>query len=317
MLNTQRNTTADFIKGILILLVFIGHWLQGNMNETLSRTFIYFFHMPMFFFVSGLLLGYEKIEKEPIRYLIKKCLTLGIPWFIASLLYLLAINHNRLLSINAKDILRIFYIPYFHLWYIEAYLGYLTLFWCLTKLNKFAIKIKTDYYMAIITALSFFIGIFARLKSEEQTVFGHLINYVFRLQNLPFFMFGITLSGKTKSVSNTFYYFALMSLCLIPLSFYKDLGHITETVIFIAVNIILAINIYKLINEKKIYVKVINEIGTKTLWIYLLHVFSLLAAQYLAGQADLKQWYLTSLICMTSLIGLLFFLEAILKKRFF
>ena len=57
---TARDHHIDNIKGILILLVVCGHLLSTlqDMNSTFAigvRTFIYFFHMPGFIFMSGYL----------------------------------------------------------------------------------------------------------------------------------------------------------------------------------------------------------------------------------------------------------------------
>ncbi|WP_394155667.1 acyltransferase family protein [Loktanella salsilacus] len=61
--NKTRNSQIDFVKGILIWLVVLGHTLQyikhGGDREFFSDTtfsFIYLFHMPLFMAVSGYLL---------------------------------------------------------------------------------------------------------------------------------------------------------------------------------------------------------------------------------------------------------------------
>ena len=55
-----RDYHVDNIKGVLIILVVCGHLLSylQDMNSTFAigvRTFIYFFHMPGFIFMSGYL----------------------------------------------------------------------------------------------------------------------------------------------------------------------------------------------------------------------------------------------------------------------
>ena len=65
---STRNYHIDNIKGLLILLVVCGHLLSylQDMNSTFAigvRTFIYFFHMPGFIFMSGYLAkGFLKKE---------------------------------------------------------------------------------------------------------------------------------------------------------------------------------------------------------------------------------------------------------------
>src|SRR4051812_37031448 len=58
----KRITSIDIVKGIAIILVVYGHVMQGMAHRnlmympfhTFSNTFIYSFHMPAFFFASGL-----------------------------------------------------------------------------------------------------------------------------------------------------------------------------------------------------------------------------------------------------------------------
>ena len=51
----MRNKNIDLIKGILVLLVIIGHVLKGSLSENLARYIIYSFHMPLFIAIAGYL----------------------------------------------------------------------------------------------------------------------------------------------------------------------------------------------------------------------------------------------------------------------
>lgn len=55
--NKNRDYFFDNIKGILILLVVFGHaikpFMDANEIAKLLYCFIYFFHMPLFVFISG------------------------------------------------------------------------------------------------------------------------------------------------------------------------------------------------------------------------------------------------------------------------
>lgn len=52
----KRNSYIDIAKGLGMLLVIWGHIKQGG----LSVDFTYSFHMPFFFFLSGMLFSPEK-----------------------------------------------------------------------------------------------------------------------------------------------------------------------------------------------------------------------------------------------------------------
>ena len=87
----ERNHFIDAIKGILILLVIIGHCIQyGNGNSYLDQELyyndyffrsIYTFHMPMFMIVSGFLFGYSN-KKTIGNVVFSKLKTIGVPFVV-------------------------------------------------------------------------------------------------------------------------------------------------------------------------------------------------------------------------------------------
>ena len=73
----QRDETFDIIKGVCILLMIIGHC---PINYVL-KTYIYSFHMPVFFFIAGFFFkqyGLRKTVNTGIRRLL-------IPYFVVFL----------------------------------------------------------------------------------------------------------------------------------------------------------------------------------------------------------------------------------------
>ena len=87
----NRNIFIDAIKGVLILLVVIGHSIQyGNGyiyldNELYYNNFIfrsiYSFHMPMFMIVSGYLFGFS--NKKPLGTVVfSKLKSIGVPFVV-------------------------------------------------------------------------------------------------------------------------------------------------------------------------------------------------------------------------------------------
>ncbi len=77
----ERDRRIDFLKGIGILLVIVGHmqcpvWL---------KTGIYLFHMPLFFFISGYLFDHSATLWPFTK---KKAISLLYPYFIFGCLYI-------------------------------------------------------------------------------------------------------------------------------------------------------------------------------------------------------------------------------------
>ena len=83
----KRIQYFDIAKGILILMVVIGHIAEtGPANQ-----FVYTFHMPAFFIISGIMLRYSSALKKPLyKVIYKKLYTLVIPLLFFELIGVIA-----------------------------------------------------------------------------------------------------------------------------------------------------------------------------------------------------------------------------------
>lgn len=94
---TKRLDYLDMAKGLGMILVLIGH-LQGDSIFTFSPyiqplcVYIFSFHMPMFFIISGILLAVKQDEKKPVKDIAKRRFKgIMIPYFWFSFFYLLVV----------------------------------------------------------------------------------------------------------------------------------------------------------------------------------------------------------------------------------
>lgn len=94
--HNNRIAWIDNAKGIGILCVLFGHLALNEGSNLRLFTWIYSFHMPLFFFLSGLTYRY-KPAKEAIRSRMK---SLGIPHLLFS--FLTIIKHTILSLMNAS-----------------------------------------------------------------------------------------------------------------------------------------------------------------------------------------------------------------------
>lgn len=113
-----RNESIDVIKGFLIITVIVGHILLGTLDEKALRYFIYSFHMPSFFFISGYLLNLNELSQSTPRKLLSKYWQrLLFPWAIALLVYSL---YNSIEFFSINEFLNQLVHPFYHLWYIPT-----------------------------------------------------------------------------------------------------------------------------------------------------------------------------------------------------
>lgn len=92
----QRNSTLDIAKAICICLMVIGH---SGCPEYLNR-FIYIFHMPCFFFISGYLLK-DKYITDLKKGMLNKIKGSYYPFVKWSLIFL--VFHNLLSALHIYD----------------------------------------------------------------------------------------------------------------------------------------------------------------------------------------------------------------------
>lgn len=98
----QRDNWIDIAKVIGMYLIFIGHY---GANIGTANNWVFSFHVPLFFFLSGLLENYN--ERGFIKNLIRKTATIAIPYLFFGAIYsvYLAISTNDLHAVKEYVIL--------------------------------------------------------------------------------------------------------------------------------------------------------------------------------------------------------------------
>lgn len=83
----ERLIFLDIAKGIGILFVVLGHIYAFNPNikNGLFVVWIYSFHMPLFFIISGMLLKYRETDESTIKFVFKRVKGLLVPYFVFSI----------------------------------------------------------------------------------------------------------------------------------------------------------------------------------------------------------------------------------------
>lgn len=153
--NRQRDLVLDMAKGLLIILMVVGHsgapkWLESC---------IYSFHMPCFFMISGILFSYFYLDK-PKTY-IKKRIN-GIWWPFVKWTWIFLVFHNLIYNIGIYTEPLTFqemakkFVAIFFLLDIEQLLGG---FWFLRSLFIAAVVCFLYYKFIGITRTRLIIGI--------------------------------------------------------------------------------------------------------------------------------------------------------------
>lgn len=121
---------VDAAKGLGIILVVVGHAIRGLLEariltETASvqyvDTWIYSFHMPLFFFLTGLFITRSAEKNTLPRFLFDKVATLAYPYFVWSIITILlktALGPLPTTPRSLRDLPLIFYHPIEQYWFL-------------------------------------------------------------------------------------------------------------------------------------------------------------------------------------------------------
>jgi len=118
----SRVLDFDSLKGLLVILVVLGHFLLGKVSENTGREIIYYFHMPLFLAINGYFLKASIDIKGNAKRIWRKFKRLSPPLIIAfvvyNFFYLQSLKYTN--GISAELILKSLLSPYYHLWYVPA-----------------------------------------------------------------------------------------------------------------------------------------------------------------------------------------------------
>ena len=147
----QRIGWVDYGKGLGIILVVYAHLLSSGYHANLSipRQFfefsdslVYSFHMPLFFFLAGLL-AEDSFRKRGVKdFLLSKAKLIVYPYLIWSFLqagveFVFSQHSSR--GMNLENILAIPYLPVAQFWFLYALLWMYVMYAILRMLGKFAL----------------------------------------------------------------------------------------------------------------------------------------------------------------------------------
>ncbi|MBN2291215.1 MAG: acyltransferase [Pirellulales bacterium] len=147
----NRISWPDYVKGMAIVLVVLGHLLFGlglvdgdaapqNDDLTLSRftvDWIYAFHMQAFFFISGLL-SLQSSRRTARDFLAVKLRSIVYPyflWSIIQILLMLVMAGRTTHEVSWLDLLTITYHPIMQFWFLYALFAMLLVFAVLRALK--------------------------------------------------------------------------------------------------------------------------------------------------------------------------------------
>ena len=140
----KRIAEIDIAKGLCILLVVLGH---GNFPAPITR-FIYAFHVPFFFWVSGFMVNMSSTYTE---FLVKRLKTLLVPFLIYYAIHLPLYGYIFHRSIEQQFLYEIGHKIGGALWFVPIL--FLASLICRAIPQRITLEIPCIFFMAAITSL--------------------------------------------------------------------------------------------------------------------------------------------------------------------
>lgn len=198
------NNSIDVIKGILMILVILGHILLGDLDSNIIRFIIYSFHMPVFFFISGYLLNINNIQSFSVKDFVSKYYHRMLKeWGVALIIYTLGCWICYGFSI--RRIIN----PYYHLWYIPSLFISIVSVW---------ISLKYAKSRTLLFLILFCIGIFFFNFSNYYD-----IGQTYNCRLFVFLILGIISRKYFKNINSCYFlYLFIFLLVLIWIFYYSD-----------------------------------------------------------------------------------------------
>lgn len=173
--SAKRVAWADNLKAFAIFLVVLGHTgLEGqSLIVHTIRTWIYEFHMPLFFLLSGL--SFSIVFNRGFKSIAKQIINVSLIYVIQSVIYILfniATHHflNIQTQVNASisNLYTFFISPIGHFWYLHA----LILIYIIEVILH--LLIKDDRIKLIIATLLACIGLATSLGTVSNALYNLL-----------------------------------------------------------------------------------------------------------------------------------------------
>ena len=268
MENVKRLEYLDCVKGFGILLVILGHIYAWNpdINRGIIVTWIYSFHMPLFFIVSGMLIKY-KYNNNTKEFIISKVKHILIPYIIFSLcnsiinIILYGFNINSFIL----DIVYTFTLIGVDMWFLQVLFLSEVIF---ILLKRF---IKNKYIRMCFISMLFITSLF--ITKEDR----FLLQYSSRVFiSLGFIEIGYILMNliKEKKISNILLIILLgIQIILSKYNGYVDLNNLVfnNKILYVVNSVIGTISIILLFKNINIKTKMLKYYGMNSLIIFVTH----------------------------------------------
>ena len=276
----KRVDWIDFCKGVTIILVILGHCItrMGSTGiEGVINLLIYSFHMPLFFFISGINIKLDCSFKE---FVLKKIKNILLPGYFFSLLLLIyKIVDSQGVFLNVLSINEVYHILFMtnksimgEYWFLPAlFTGEILFFLIFKKCRK----------ISDIVYISFFVSLLGLIENK---IINIPLPFCIETGSvaLSFISIGYLWREKKNIIKakmdwKTCVVVGILFLCGNAVQYLLNLGKVNfnsldiRNIITFYLNSFSGICVSTIISKKMNYHVMINYLGRKSLYVFGLH----------------------------------------------
>ena len=267
----ERYKELDLMKGIGILLVYLGHSFNlyglkwNSLFLFLYRT-TYSFHMPLFFFISGLLLNTDK-KLDLSKFYKGKLKRLLIPYFFINLIdFVPRTLFPQLVNSKFKGIKEVIFYGTKISWFVYTLF---IIFMIFPFLDEYILKKDKYYLFGMFLIILNYLKIFENIKIfSVNTVVSYLLYFYVGYIIKPFY------NERIKNgIGSQNLIFLIISIIFLSFSYKYYYLNYFNSIIFAILGILFVLNISLRIEEDINIYKFFNFLGINSLTFYLIEGF--------------------------------------------
>lgn len=270
----KRLDYIDHLKAVAIILVVFGHFLIAINPMGFSYhpvQIVYSFHMPLFFFLSGFMVGFKDKGKLSFSFITKKMITLLLPWFSWTIISSYYLGDKDFF--HALEIFQFY--PFRGYWFLPVLFIMMLLYFLYNRLLVWNIKKKNAYWLIALGIMSVII-LLGLLFYDYSLLMYAVYWFIFLLGSLVGKYEKISCFIKRQDVFVIATMFLLLLWTVYPLSSngvaWKSL---TNIVMFFVISVTSSITLFNIVGNiymPDIINKILGYVGQKSLIIYLIPV---------------------------------------------
>ncbi|MBR4829239.1 MAG: acyltransferase family protein [Muribaculaceae bacterium] len=271
-----RDIRLDSLKGLLIILVILGHVITDIGNKSLLNHgvmgIIYIFHMPLFILISGYL------TKHPSQQTAKEMWT-GVGRILVTLVTFHTLMSFRVYLIEGVFKLPFFKFPFGILWYLLCliYWRIALYFTPRTILNKPGLYLGIAFLLSLSCGL-FHLGTFLSIQRTLNFFFFFLLGFYYRH---GYISHGLWHNNRLHAIT---------AIVMLPLIFwlyphcgnvmngtdYYGIAGLPEKIMILVCSTVVSLIVFNLMREYK----PLSDIGKNSLFYYVYHTFFITVVVY-------------------------------------